>query len=223
MGADKLFHLRRARKLARRKPRRAPYDKVLIVCEGKKTEPNYFEELKDHYGLSSANVAVTGDCGSSPMSVVNHAQDLFRESEKAGDAFDRAFCVIDKDNHSDYPSALDTLARAKPEGVFEAIPSVPCFEYWLLLHFIYTDKPYNATGKKSTAGMVLQELKRHWPKYKKSAYGVFEQRQEQLEVAKVHAARVLNAAQDNDSDDNPSTRVHELVDYLQNLKNKSVK
>lgn len=49
MGTDDLFHKRRAKKakdLRRRKARRDPYDKVLIVCEGSKTEPYYFTDHK---------------------------------------------------------------------------------------------------------------------------------------------------------------------------------
>jgi len=45
MGTDNLFHKRKAKKavdLARRKALRAPYAKVLVVCEGEKTEPYYF-------------------------------------------------------------------------------------------------------------------------------------------------------------------------------------
>ena len=49
MGNDNLFHKRKERKaesLRRRRAQKSPYDVVLIVCEGGKTEPNYFAELK---------------------------------------------------------------------------------------------------------------------------------------------------------------------------------
>jgi hypothetical protein len=42
----------------RRGPTREPYDVVLIVCEGAKTEPNYFKRLKLAYRLSNANIHV---------------------------------------------------------------------------------------------------------------------------------------------------------------------
>ena len=51
MGTDDLFHKRKARKvtqLQRAKESREPYDKVLIVCEGEKTEPHYLMALRDH-------------------------------------------------------------------------------------------------------------------------------------------------------------------------------
>ncbi|VAW90386.1 hypothetical protein MNBD_GAMMA18-147, partial [hydrothermal vent metagenome] len=215
MGTDNVHHKRKAKQakeLARRKARRKPYDKVLIVCEGEKTEPNYFEELKDYYELVSANVEITGKCGSSPMSVVDYAQDLYREAKKAGDAFDKVFCVFDKDTHSDYQSALDMLNSKNLKGVYQAVPSVPCFEYWLLLHFTYTDKPFNSVGNTSVCKMVMHELNNEfWPDYQKAAHGVFGQRLIQLEDAKANAERALRAAQKNHTD-NPSTRIHELVE-----------
>ena len=60
MGSDNLYHKRKAKKakdLARRKSKRAPYDKVLIVCEGEKTEPNYVIIVKHrNFDALSANI-----------------------------------------------------------------------------------------------------------------------------------------------------------------------
>lgn len=48
-----------------RKNPREPYDVVLIVCEGSKTEPAYFTALKNELRLSSANISIFGkECGS---------------------------------------------------------------------------------------------------------------------------------------------------------------
>jgi hypothetical protein len=48
MGTDDLFHKRKTRNtqlLRRRQAMKDSYDVILIVCEGKETEPNYFTEL----------------------------------------------------------------------------------------------------------------------------------------------------------------------------------
>ncbi len=37
---------RRARALKRKKGSKPPYDRVLIVCEGRKTEPLYFNDIR---------------------------------------------------------------------------------------------------------------------------------------------------------------------------------
>ena len=217
---DNLFHKRKAKKaaeLARSKARRAPYDKVLIVCEGEKTEPYYFNDLKNYYGLNSANVEVCGDCGSDPRSIFLHARQRYREEKDAGDAFDRVFCVFDKDTHRGYQSTVDEIARATPKTVYSAVTSVPCFEYWLLLHFTYSTRPYEALPGNSACNQVLTELRSYLTDYSKGAGNIFSRLREQLDFAKHNAARAQKASETNHSD-NPSTGVHELVEFLQTIK-----
>jgi hypothetical protein len=224
VGSDDLFNKRKAKaaELSRRKPVRALYEKVLIVCEGSKTEPLYFEELVDHYEIHSANVRVSGDCGSDPVSVVQHGIKLYLDEKKADSGpFDRVYCVIDKDAHQNYEQALKMLASAKPNDTFFAANSVPCFEYWILLHFTYTTKPYMACGGTSSGAAVLKELKTFWPEYTKAGRGAFEAtlnlRNDELGYAKANARRAVDEAERNHTD-NPITHVHELVHYLQNIK-----
>ena len=221
MGSDNLFHKRKAkssRQLDRRKAKRAPYDKVLIVCEGEKTEPQYFIGLKNYYELNGANVEITGDCGSAPKSIVEYAKQRYREERDAGDPFNRVYCVFDKDMHPTYEQALDMIASAKPDGTFFAVTSVPSFEYWLLLHFYLTTRPYFRTSEVSSGDQVLRDLKTYMPDYEKGAKDVFAKLVGQLDFAKANAQRGLRAAEATCTD-NPTTKIHELVEYLQNLKN----
>jgi hypothetical protein len=220
MGSDDLFHRRkaiRAEQLARRKSRRGPYAKVLIVCEGEKTEPNYFNGLKDHYGLNSANVEVCGECDSDPHGIAKFAKGRYREEKNAGDPFDRVYCVFDKDTHASYQQAIDQISRATPKEVFFAITSVPCFEYWLLLHFQYTTKPYEPLPGNSAGNQVLRDLKAVMPDYKKKNQDIFPVLLDQLEFAKHNAAHALDASKSGYTD-NPTTHVHQLVEYLQQIK-----
>lgn len=220
MGTDNLFHKRKAKSakgLQRRASRREAYAKVLIVCEGEKTEPNYFNGIRNYYGLNSANVEVCGECGSDPMNIVRYAKQRFREEKDAGDAFDKVFCVFDKDAHSNYEQALDALISTQQQNTFQAITSVPCFEYWLLLHFTYTTHPYIALPGNSAGNQVLQELQGYMPTYRKAKQAVFTDLINQLEFAKNNAIRSLREATDSGTD-NPSTRVHELVSFMQNIK-----
>lgn len=220
MGTDDLFHKRKAKNLAnmkRRAARRESYTKILIVCEGEKTEPNYFMGARDHYRLNTANVEVCGKCDSDPMSVVNFAKRRYREERDAGDAFDKVFCVFDKDTHVGYAGALSALASVTPKDTFIAIHTVPSFEYWLLLHFVYTTKPYVALPGNSAGNQVLQNLKACMPRYEKGQQDVFSALIDQLEFAKANAVRSLNSARANHTD-NPTTRVHELVTFMQTIK-----
>jgi hypothetical protein len=219
VGTDNLFHKRKARKLERSKPKLAPYDKVLIVCEGSKTEPSYFQELIDHHEINTANVQVYGSCGSDPMSVVNHALQLYREEKDKGDPYDRVYCVTDRDAHPEFDGAMRKLEAQKPSSVFYATVSIPCFEYWLLLHFTYTRAAFTSVGRVSMGDAALDALKAYWPEYAKGRVGTFAFLHDLLAFAQANANRGLEDAQRTASD-NPSTNVHELVEYLQNIKNK---
>lgn len=220
MGTDNFFHKRKAKSskdLKRRTARREAYKKILIVCEGEKTEPNYFEDAREHYRLNTVNVEVRGDCGSDPMSIVNFAKQRFREEKDAGDPFEQVYCVFDKDGHSTYAQALSSIASSTPRGVYFAINSVPCFEYWLLLHFVYTTRPYTALPGNSSGNQVLTELKNFIPDYEKGSRKIFSSLIAQLEQAKRFAERSLQESHRNQTD-NPSTHVHKLVQVLQDLK-----
>lgn len=220
MGTDNLFHKRRAKnvgQLARRKPQRDSYAKILIVCEGEKTEPNYFQGAKDYYALNSANVEICGDCGSDPVSIIKYAKQCYREERDAGDAFDKIFCVFDRDAHPHYTQAMNEISGATPKNTFEAINSVPCFEYWLLLHFIHTTHPYAAQHNNSACNQVLSELRAYMPGYAKGRVDVFKELVDQLDFAIQNAIRAWQTAQANGTD-NPSTQVHELIEYLKNIK-----
>ena len=93
--------------------------------------------------LDSANIAIDGSCGSSPKSVVKHAQNLFNRERANSGNYDCVFCVFDRDQHETFGYALDkinsinrTLKKEdySKKDVFTAIRSIPAFEYWFLLH-----------------------------------------------------------------------------------------
>ncbi|SIR45523.1 RloB family protein [Pseudomonas sp. A214] len=224
MGRDKenLFHRKKAsaQVIKRAKAVRAPYSKVLIVCEGKKTEKNYFEEIKNHYELSSTNIEINTECGSAPINVVRHAIELYKNELRARkDAYDKVFCVFDRDTHSTFDQAVDLVNGQNPKGTFNAITSTPCFEYWFLLHFLYTQQPFRATQKKSAAEQLEDHLRsNYWPEYKKNASNCFKTRINELSRAKIWAGQILSSSKTSGIID-PLTNVHELVDYLQNIKN----
>ena len=217
MGTDNLFHKRKERKtksLRRRRAMKAPYDVILIVCEGGKTEPNYFSELKKGFRLSNANVKICGR-GADPLSVVNYAIKTFKQEPE----FNRVYCLFDRDRHTTYDAALDKVHRTrlgKGTKIF-AIPSVPCFEFWLLLHFIYTTKPFDTLPGDSICSRVIKELKKYLPEYEKGDQDVFNKIQDKLDNAITNARRVEQFHQTSGTD-NLSTLVDSLVEYLRDLK-----
>lgn len=193
---------------------RQSYDRILVVCEGKKTEPNYFNSLRDHLKLSNSNVVVTGECGSDPSSVVAKANEV----KKRDSGYDRVFCVFDKDKHERYAEAVDT---AKANG-FIAITSIPCFEVWILLHFTFTDKPYSASKGKSICDQVVKDVKdvrvlAGLGNYQKGEKNIFLELRDRLPDAIENAER-LRAQNKKSGSDNPSTLIDTLINDLFSLK-----
>lgn len=220
MGSDDLHKKRKAKNLKdlqRKQAKRESYDRVLIVCEGEKTEPFYFIGLRDWYRLNTANIEITGECGSDPMSVFNKTKELYEKSKKESNTFDRVYCVFDKDDHPNYQQATNAISQIRYKDTFFAITSVPCFEYWLLLHFVYSTKPYQGTEDKSVGSHVLNELRKYIPDYTKGKKDIFSLLQHQLKTAIANAKRSNKEAESNYTD-NPSTKVVHLVEYLINLK-----
>ncbi len=204
--------------MARRKARRSSYDRVLIVCEGEKTEPNYLCELISELRLNSANVCVDREADSAPIRIVGHAEELYAEEKNKGDTFDRVYCVFDKDTHTTFYNALDKLCSMKPKGVFQPITSIPCFEYWLLLHFEYITRPYRGNERgKSACDQVVQDLKRHIMDYAKSDKGIYGRVRELTSTAIRHSKRALREAESVGGDCS-KTEMHSLVEYLIKLK-----
>ena len=196
----------------RKLPKREPYKRVLIVCEGSKTELLYFSEIRRRYRLNEANVAVVNE-GASPITVVNTALDRQKRELNFGEKYDDVFCVFDKDEHASFDAAC-AIAKAKK---LKLARSWPCFEFWLLLHFVYTRKPYARAGKVSPADKCVRDVKKHLPNYEKAQRGLFQRLENRLENAKINAQQTIVDSGYTDNP-NPSTEIHFLVDYLQHLK-----
>ena len=198
----------------RRAPTREPYDVVLIVCEGGKTEPQYLEGLKIAYRLSSANIEVV-PMGRDPLSLVNHAIAQLEKDK----TLTRAYCVFDRDEHPTFNDAVNK-ARDCAQGKCDRLRisvSVPCFEVWPLLHFVYSTAAIVGGGGKTPGERALANLLKVMPDYSKTDRGIFEKLAPKLDTALKNAAKLSEHNRKTDSD-NPATNLQGLVDYLIRLK-----
>lgn len=209
---------RTSRMLGRRPPVLKPRECVLIVCEGEKTEPNYFEGLRQELKLSSVEVEVEGKgCGSAPISVVDAA--LQRRAQREQDArysttrteYDVVWCIVDVEipPHTSLDRAFD---KAKGNGLKLAL-SNPCFEYWYLLHFQRT------SALMQSAKAVGDALKRHYGGYEKNNAASFQVFYPRTEEAIKHAKAVLREKHFGQDlrKCNPSTHVHRVVEHLKSI------
>lgn len=220
MGTDNLFSRNKSKKiedLQRKKESREPYDKVLIVCEGEKTEPYYLIALIDHLKLSQANIKIDPDSDSSPTSVVSYTKDLIKESRS--DPYNHAFCVIDRDRHADFDKAMNQIKGFKSKDTkLHAVVSYPCFEYWILLHFTYTRKIFGVSGDSPCDDLIKSDLKIYIPDYEKGDKNqMLPLIENGLERALAFAKKAYEESQ-RDETKHSTTKMHELVEYLKKLK-----
>ena len=209
---------KKVRDLTRKDPKREPYSMILIVCEGSKTEVNYFNDLKAVEKLSSVNISVLASNGSDPVSVVRTALHQ-QERQKNYLPYDEIYCVIDRDEHTNFDEAID-YAKANQ---IKLIKSYPSFEYWYLCHFICSRAPMLRTASKSAGGQCVALLNQYWQQtfsgtYQKNIPQIYSKLLPKLPTAIAYATRSLAAAK-QDGEPNPSTQVHELVQRLRILRN----
>lgn len=210
MGTDNIHHAKKAKSFERKKGNKQAGKRYLIVCEGSKTEPNYFKELRHNLRLKTATIEICGEeCGSDPVSVYQHAARLYEEEK--GAKFDAVYCVIDKDDHKNLTKAI-ALIHARG-GIFTPILSYPCFEYWLLLHYDLHRTSFFRTSRKSIADVVISTLKKFDKGYTKGATGIWIRYKDKLPAALKNSKEIKRAANAS-GNPNPSTNVHELVELL---------
>nr|WP_321295833.1 RloB family protein [uncultured Sphaerochaeta sp.] len=104
----------------RKAPRLAILPTILIVCEGKNTEPSYFNAMK----FKSATIEAVGE-GYNTVSLVERAAVLAKRK-----TYEEVWCVFDKDDFSD-SDFNQAITRAKKYGYHVAY-SNQAFEYWIV-------------------------------------------------------------------------------------------
>ncbi len=207
---------RSSRDLRREKPKRAAHDRVLIVCEGSKTEPNYLDEIRQAARISSVDVHVIPSAlGTEPKQVVESAEAEFKRTK----GYEKVYAVFDRDQHLTYIAALDMAeARDKKwkndEGVaatFEAIVTVPSFELWLLLHFenIQAFMPRD---------QALARVKTHIAGYEKGNKDTYAKTVASIQTA-IDRGTALKANNSRRPGTDAYTDMHDLVAVLRGLKN----
>lgn len=141
MGTDDIFKKRReARKQRQHEIKTPKANSYLIVTEGERTEPYYFDGLKklivEKVG-GTVNVVelpfinIQGK-GSSTGRLIEITEQLVKEAKIL---YQNIWVIFDKDDFEDFDQAIqDGLKKG-----YHVAWSNQSFEYWLYLHFSYSD------------------------------------------------------------------------------------
>jgi hypothetical protein len=87
-----------SKRYARKLNIREKKEKILIVCEGEKTEPNYFRAFRKL--VEVFEIEIDGR-GYNTMSLVEYAISLKENAERNNLPYNQVWCVFDKDSFSD--------------------------------------------------------------------------------------------------------------------------
>lgn len=136
---------------------------IFIACEGKNTEPLYFEkikEIKEYDDFYSFSLTVYPDRNedkpkSDAIGLINEAIERINE-------FDELWVVFDKDGYTKHKEAFEL---AKSNGINVCFSSIS-FETWVLLHFELNSNPFEKSANIINDKFINNE--KYFEKYSKS-------------------------------------------------------
>jgi hypothetical protein len=199
MGHDKLFQKKNV--LTRREKTRK-LRRILIVCEGEKTEPNYFKKFKANPEVFDA-IDVQGT-GYNTVSLITEAIKI-KEAKK--EPYIEIWCVFDKDDFS--IESFEKAIKLAEQNQIKCAYSIEAFEIWYMLHFNFYDTAFSRLQYKEKLSELLKKpyLKNDPEMYlrlcKKQSIAV-------QNVRKLYNKQCLLPLKDQ----NPITTVFQLVERL---------
>lgn len=204
-----------------RKRRPAPFvpinpERHLIVTEGTKTEPLYFEAIRlrvnNRYHGQWVTMEVVGT-GKHTRGLLDRAVTL---AEESATGFSHVWVVLDKDSFpaEDFNSVVQGCQDLDAGGaVFHAIWSNECFELWYILHFEYLQTPLSRDDYEGKLTGYLDNL--GIGRYAKNRKDMFDILEPRLKEAQRNAKRLekMNEGK-TPAESCPGTAVHQMIEHL---------
>ena len=184
-------------------------NKILIVCEGEKTEPNYFQK----FPLNEAEIEVKIiGTGYNTDSLVQKANEIKTGAARKKEPYNQVWCVFDKDEFptQNFNRAIQLAGNYNIKIAY----SNEAFELWYLLHFGYY---HSAISRKD----YIKKLNKHLKPltYKKNNPEIYCILSSYQIIGIKNAKRLLKSYPHfNPEKNNPSTTVHILVEELNRYK-----
>jgi len=202
----------------RSKDKRQPNKRILILCEGEKTEPFYFKGLKrdksNSNRLAALRIEIYDSQKNTARELVAEAKYLKSQAIREKNPYDDIWIVVDKDGYTKHPQAFDQAKANKINISFSSIS----FEFWFLLHHTYTTKAFNSSDE------LIKYIKTHYiPDYKKNDDNYSKLKDKistaihNAEKIRIHWAKIKNDWEKKRYEINPFTDVDVLVKRLLSL------
>ncbi|MGE8130417.1 RloB family protein [Methylobacterium sp. NPDC080182] len=196
-------------KLSRRRAMLRPKFRIVAVCEGRNTEPQYLAEFCRDHGNGLVQIRTVGGVGV-PQTVVAEAskilQEMRRSKSDSFERFDQCWAIFDHDNH---PHVEQHVRNARAGGLMVAF-SNPCIELWGVLHF-------GEYGRPARGHVVQDALKVLMPSYDPHGSKLFDYELMRLgyREAVKRAKRLVKEAEKLGAPlGNPHTNFYELTEII---------
>lgn len=152
---------------------RPPRRYFLIVCEGEKTEPLYFEEIKKFLPPQMLKRVTIEGIGENTLSLIEKAEKLIQSSDVR---YYYVWIIFDKDDFpsENFDSAIRIIkSRENKEPKWRAGWSNEAFELWYLCHF--REITGGAISGTQCFDLLNEEFRKNkiQLKYKKNFKGMF--------------------------------------------------
>lgn len=194
----------RRRTLARHIAARYVRNRILILCEGQATEPNYFRKFPVDIDLVELDVR---GAGANTLSLVSEAIRLGEKAAKGNRPYNQIWCVLDRDA---FPAGnFNAAFRVAAENRIRIAYSNQCFELWYFLHYHFNDA---GIDRHAYSDKLTGLMGRTYRKNDDEMYALLKSRQQ---TATQNAKRLLAIYRPcNPESDDPSTTVYRLVETL---------
>lgn len=185
----------------------------MLICEGEKTEPHYFNALKNELPKHTLEINIIGT-GANTLSLVDRA---IKEKYKAQRHYDRIWLVFDKDSFPE--DNFDNAIHKATGHNINCAWSNEAFELWYILHFQFVNTPMGREDYKKYLEGEFHKKELTSFSYLKNANNMYQLLQEygNESFAINNAKKLKEQFQNNQfANHNPCTCVHELVFELRN-------
>lgn len=221
MGSDDLFKKRReARKRRKFEIRKPRANSFLIVTEGKKTEPLYFKGLQkliiEKIGgmidvVEVPIIDIYGE-GCSTGKLIEIAERIVCDAKIL---YQNIWVVFDKDDFADFDQAIK---EGEDKG-YKIAWSNQAFEYWLYLHFFYSDSALHRNDWVEKLDMIFKQYGLEDGRYQKNYENIYNlvDCYDGVNTAIKNAKRRMaefDIEKNKPSEFDPGTTVYELVGEL---------
>jgi hypothetical protein len=200
----------------------------LIVCEGTKTEPNYFNGMKENLPPNVLRVAdfdATGT-GKNTLSVVDEAIKLKANYEKdLTKPVDEVWAVFDRDS---FPKGKMNAAIQRAEAnQIQCAWTNEAFELWYILHFQLVEHAMSRDDYRKYLERELSRCSGTSYTYQKNSLDMFSLLIQHGDINQaIKRAERLATAYENRTDyanHNPRTEMHVLVQRILEFEKKDKK